>query len=511
MTTEGILQYADVYGQKEVTDSADVVIIGSGAAGATAARVLTEAGIDVVILEEGADFPAQKLRCDIYSGFRDAWRDMGFQVAEGRAFVPILQGCCVGGTTPMNGAIIHRIPEAIHDLWCAEYGVGEEIPYDTLTRIWDQMDDELDVCEATEDVIGQNNALMRAGVEATGIKGNLIRRNVRACKGRARCLQGCPTDQKQSMNVSYIPRSIKAGARVYAECRAEKLVTRKGRAAGVVGQFVERTTGEKGPKIHVEARQAVIVAASAIQTPLFLHQNGIGRRSGLAGSRLQAHPGTSVLGLFDDPVNMWFGATQGYETTHYWDQHLKFEVVSTPLAVGAARLPGLGPNLLARIADFGHVAQWGVQVRCRAHGVVKRGLSGRTVIKYNPNEEDVATFKRGVRILTEMMFAAGARAVMPGVYGLPESITTVDGLDRLDDLPDDPRLFHYIAAHLFGTAVMGKDPASSVVGLDCQSHEVGGLYVTDSSCFPTNLGVNPQHAIASLSWLAAEKLANRII
>ena len=511
MTAGALIQCADVLGQSQVTDVADVVIIGSGAAGATAARVLSDAGVDVIIIEEGADFPAQSLRGDIYSGFRHAWRDMGFQVAEGRAFVPILQGCCVGGTTPMNGAIIHRIPEPIHQVWCNEYGVGDEIPYDVLSRIWDQMDEELGVCVTPDDVLGRNNSLMRDGTEATGIVGNAIRRSVRGCKGRARCLQGCPTDQKQSMNVTYVPRSIEAGARLYAECRADELLISAGRASGVVGQFVERATGTKGPKLRVEARHAVLVAASAIQTPLLLARNGIGNTSKLVGKRLQAHPGTSVLGLFDEPVNMWFGATQGYESTHYWDQRMKFEVVSTPLPVGAARLPGLGPELIARIADFGHVAQWGLQVRCRAQGNVRRGFGGRTVISYCPSSEDVATFKRGVRLLAEMMFATGAHTVFPGTHGLPVSITSADELAAMDDLRDDPRLFHYIAAHLFGTAVMGRDPASSVVGFDCQSHEVNGLYVTDSSVFPTNLGVNPQHAIAGISWLAAERLANRLI
>jgi choline dehydrogenase-like flavoprotein len=50
---------------------------------------------------------------------------------------------------------------------------------------------------------------------------------------------------------------------------------------------------------------------------------------------------------------------------------------------------------------------------------------------------------------------------------------------------------------------MGVDPRSSVVGPDFQTHEAAGLYVVDSSVFPTNLGVNPQHSIMAMSRLAA--------
>jgi choline dehydrogenase-like flavoprotein len=508
MTPGAMIQLSDVAGRAAVEDVADVVIIGSGAAGATAARVLTEAGLDVVVLEEGPHVPTGALRGDMYTSFRTVWRDMGFQVAEGRAFTPILQGSCVGGTTAINGAIIHRMPKAIHDQWCAERQVGALLPYVELERIWNTLDEELAVGPAPDAVFGQNNALMERAVEKLGITGNRIRRNVEDCVGSAHCNQGCPTARKQSMNNSYIPRAIAAGARVYADCRAERVIVRDGRAGGVTGHFVDRGAGRPGPPITITARRAVIVAASAIQTPLFLSDNKIGRKSGLVGRRLQAHPGTGVVGVFDEPVNMWSGATQGYETTHFWDERMKFETVSMPLEFGAARLPGVGPDLMRRLGAYGNLAIWGVQVRARAHGRVRRGLLTSKVIEYDMTDEDVSVLKLGVKRLVEMMFAAGAREVMPGVHGLPERIHAVDEVAPIFDLPNDPRYFHCIAAHLFGTAVMGSNDSNSVVGPDCQAHDLPGLYVTDSSVFPTNMGVNPQHSISAVSWLVAERIAD---
>ena len=508
MTEGRVFRFEALSDRKLVEDSADVVIIGTGAAGATAARVFCEAGLDVVCLEEGPLIETEELRADAYSGFRRGWRDLGFQAAEGRSFLPILQGSCVGGTTLMNGAIIHRLPEEIFRLWDKEHNVSQGFTYDKLQTVFDQLDDELSVGTAGDEILGKNNALMRSGVAELGISGNLIRRNTRDCKGSGRCLQGCPTDQKQSMNRSFIPYSVARGARVYAECQAQKIIVKSGRAAGFEGRFRSQASRAWGPRIRVMARHAVLLAASAIQTPLLLAANGVGRESRLVGRRFQAHPGTSVLGVFDDPVQMWKGATQGYESTHYWHDRMKFESVGVPLSIGAARLPGFGTALIKRIAEFGHISSWGVQVRCRAQGTVKRGLGGRTVIRYSPTSEDVATFKRGLRILCEMNFAAGAKHVLPGIHGLPESNASMDELKPLEDLPDDPRLFHAIAAHLFGTAVMGTEPRTSVVGLDCQSHEMERLFVVDSSVFPTNLGVNPQHSISAMAWIASERIAN---
>jgi choline dehydrogenase-like flavoprotein len=108
------------------------------------------------------------------------------------------------------------------------------------------------------------------------------------------------------------------------------------------------------------------------------------------------------------------------------------------------------------------------------------------------------------------MFAAGAREVLPGVHGLPDRIHSVDEIAALADVPEDPRFFHCIAAHLFGTAKMGLGQSSSVVGPELEAHELRGLYVFDSSVFPTNMGVNPQHTISAVSWLASERLAERV-
>jgi choline dehydrogenase-like flavoprotein len=63
--------------------------------------------------------------------------------------------------------------------------------------------------------------------------------------------------------------------------------------------------------------------------------------------------------------------------------------------------------------------------------------------------------------------------------------------------------------HLFATARMGSERETSVVGTDFQHHDVRGLYVADSSVFPSNTGVNPQVTIMALAHLCAEQVSAR--
>ncbi len=506
MSEGAILQLPSV--REDVHDEADVVVVGTGAGGAVVARVLVERGLDVILVEEGPHVPVAEQRRDLYSALRLLWRDVGMQSAFGRSVIPVLQGRCVGGSTVVNAAIVHRLPTKIWDVWTREHGAGEGLRYEELERAWDVLERELSVGPAPDDVLGENNRIFGEVARARGYAAEKIQRNVKDCAGSAGCNHGCRLGRKQSMNVTYVPRAVAGGARVYATCRAERVVTRGGRAAGISGRFVDPITRRRGPRLSVGARRAVVVAASAIQTPLLLRASGIGRRSGLVGERFQAHPGTAVVGVLDRPVDSWFGATQGYDSLQFWDERMKLETLSLPPELLVARLPGLGSELMREVASAKHLVIWAVQVRARAHGRVRRSWFGPGAsIRYDMLDEDVRLLKRGTTILAQLMADAGARQIYPGIAGLPERVSSPDAFRALEGMPDDPRLFHCIASHLFGTATFGPDPARAVLKPSGEAHELPGLWVADSSAFPTNLGVNPQHTICAWAWVLAERIA----
>ena len=113
----------------------------------------------------------------------------------------------------------------------------------------------------------------------------------------------------------------------------------------------------------------------------------------------------------------------------------------------------------------------------------------------------------GMKRSAEMHFLAGAREVLPGIYGMPERLTSPDELSAFDRAPLDVRCYHIVATHLFGTCRAGRDPRTSVVDPQLRVHGTRGLYVMDASVFPSNTGVNPQHSIMAVATIAAERLA----
>src|SRR5215472_17668318 len=100
-----------------------VVIVGSGAGGATMAAELADAGADVVVVEEGGYHPTESFTAEAGRAARTLYRDGGVGIALGRPPVLFSEGRCVGGSTVVNGGMSWRTPPRVLERWASEEGV----------------------------------------------------------------------------------------------------------------------------------------------------------------------------------------------------------------------------------------------------------------------------------------------------------------------------------------------------------------------------------------------------
>jgi choline dehydrogenase-like flavoprotein len=479
--------------------AADIVVVGSGPAGATVARALARAGASVLVIEEGPLVAPAQFAEDAFSAMSHLYRDMGTSMFLGRSPFPFVQGRVVGGTSVVNGAISWRLPRDVHSQWVAgDPALEEALAWNDVEALTDAIESELSIAPTEASIAGPNNDLLGRGAEALGLAHRPISRNVRGCRGLGRCLQGCPEGNKMSMDRSYLPEACAQGARILALARVLRIHHRRGRAVGVEG------VAASGARVVATAHKAVVLAASAIQTPVLLWQSGL--RQGPVGENLQCHPGVSMAGYFDDPVRMWTGATQGHEVIGLRREGIKLEALGYDMAVTAMRLKSVGGGFARDLRALDHWCNWGAAIRAQSRGRVRPGLR-RALVTFSLNEADLRTIRRGVRVLGEVMLAAGARYVTPGVFGWRDRVTDPATMARFEAEGSlDARSYALVATHLFGTCRMGSDPQRSVVRPDFRHHATEGLYVADSSVFPTNTGVNPQTSIIALAALCARSL-----
>jgi choline dehydrogenase-like flavoprotein len=494
---------------KDIDDEFDYVVVGSGAAGSIAAHTLLCAGFSVGIVEEGPWVKTREFGETVHDAFKRMFRDTGTQVLEGNSYVPLIQGRCVGGSTVMNSAIAWRTPDDVFDDWSKRFGLGEAITAATLDPHFDSLERDLNVHAVDDDALGENNRLFLEQAAKEGIDPRRMRRYERGCKGTGRCMTGCPSAAKQGMSVTYIPWALARGARIFASVRVDKVVIDGGRATAVVGRTTSAEPGRATKRrVTLRARLGVVVAASTVQTPNLLRRSGI--RGVALGEHFQAHPGVGMGGVFDHPVGMADGATQGAESIHFRKlDRIKLETIAMQPELAAVRIPGVGAELMRKFESFPNLAIWVMLVRAEAEGTVKAGWGGRDKVTFSLLKSDMERVRRGEAMIAKMMFEAGAREVWPGIHGLPSVLTSPDQVKLIENGPVDSRAYSFIATHLFGAARMGPDPSTSIVDTSFETHAAKGLYVVDSSVFPTNLGVNPQHTIMAMSRLAATRIAEK--
>ncbi len=483
-------------------EQADAVVVGSGPGGATVARDLACAGLRVVILEEGRLWLPQDFPADAWTANAELYRNAGATLAMGNLPLPLVQGCAVGGTSVINGAISWRLPQDIHQEWLdADPVLAESIGWSELSDALDQVERDLHIHPTPPDISGPNNLLLGKGAEALGIAHRPIHRNVKGCRGLGRCMQGCPEGHKMSMDRTYIPEALAHNAILIYSATAQRILHQNGKAQGI------EATAKAGGKIRILAPR-VIIAAGALHSPLLLWKSGL--RHPALGRGFQCHPGVGITGRFPDPVRMWEGATQGHEVIGLRHEGIKLEALGFDMAFVASRLKTFGPALTEDIADLVYWSNWGAAIRAEARGSVRPSWRGQPHVRFSLSPNDLFKMRRGIRVMAEIMLAAGATAVYPGIYGWHEKISDPAPLAHLEqEVPLHPKRFNALATHLFGTCRLGSNKQRDVLDPFFQTYTTQGLFVSDASVFPSNTGVNPQTSIIALAHLCARSILQR--
>src|SRR5512141_2362818 len=184
----------------------------------------------------------------------------------GWPIIPLPLGKAVGGTTVINSGTCFRTPDKVLRRWESEYGL-DGFDLATLAPGFDRVEQMRNVMPVPWEIIGKNAEIFDRGVRALGLHGEPIRRNIRGCRGCGVCAFGCPSDAKQAMHLSYLPLAAEHGARIFARCRADRIVIEHGRAVGVEADILGRSADEVHGRVRVRA-DAVVVTAGAIHTPL---------------------------------------------------------------------------------------------------------------------------------------------------------------------------------------------------------------------------------------------------
>lgn len=478
------------------TIECDVVVVGTGAGGAVVGRELAERGHAVVFVEEG-----EHHRRDAFDGssVRAHQRFYRAVFSRGNVAMPIFAGRMVGGSTAINTATCYRTPSWVLDRWCADLETDELSPA-AMAPYFERVETRLGVELAPLDRVGPIGRLMAEACDRLGWSHGPTHRNAPGCTGEGFCDFGCRTEARRSMDVSYLPAALERGGLLLTGLCAERILIEDGRAVGVEGRATN------GRRLRVRARR-VVLSGGAIPTPMFLLRQGICNESDQVGRNLAVHPSAGFSALFDEDVDAHRHIPQGYKCDEFLREGQLLMTAQVDVNYAAMVLPFSGQRLMDVLDRHRRLASFALLVADSGPGGRVLGeIAGYPSIRYDVTPTDTRRMHALMVRTGQMCLAAGAKRLFPVTRSHPElgdarALRAFAGANLA--APD----LIWLSYHPLGTCKMGRDPRTSVVGLDHQTHDVAGLYIVDGSTVPGALGVNPQLTIMAMATRAARSIA----
>jgi len=549
--------------------SADVIIIGAGAAGAAMAWRLTQHGLNVLMLDAGpryqpdrdyrlhtdgwemAQFPYKahskgQYSFDIGASLSPEWENLrSWNLVAGplnRTRVRAVAGSGyhhvrgIGGSTLHYTGEAHRLNPQAMNLY-SRHGVGADWPVS-----YAELEPYYVIAENLIGVAGPDDQPFRwrsqpyplpahpfckasRRIAATGpLLGMRWQANSRAalskpfdgrpaCNYCGNCGYGCPIGDKGSADVTFIRHALNSGrCLIAAETVATRLISDPGGRITGVNVIENQQTSKK-----LEA-PIVVLAGGAVETPRLLlnsanreFNQGLANSNGQVGRNFMDSLIWVSTGMLDTSADSFQGLPAD---AICWDFNAPDAI---PGVVGGCRFTsstqeiGLtGPINYARriVPGFGAALKAGIR------NSLGHAVSVSSFGEMLPNPET------RIDIDTKQTDA----------FGLPlarirSRLTEMD-LKRLRFMAQQCRRIieatgagrlveefgsydHFSATHVFGSCRMGNDPKSSVVNACGRAHESSNLYIADASIFPSSGGGEaPSLTIQALALRIADFIAS---
>ena len=531
-------------------ERADVCIIGAGASGATAAKVLAEAGVRVVALERGpwrrresfggdelANINRYNLWPDPMLNPRTARTSPG-EAARLELFCPVPQ-MVGGGTVHWQGWLPRFTPDDFR-----LRSVAGPLPGTTLADwpiSYDELEPYYDRVEWAFGVSGLAGANRYEGPRSRGYPCPPMPMSRYAGKFHAGCAalgwnsfptpqaalsqpfngrpatvisafaqqHGDPTGTRSSALNVFIPDAVATGRYdLRPGCIVRELTLD---AEGRVGSALyEDAEGE----VFAQEADVFLLACGAVETARLLllsksgrFPNGLANGSDLVGRNVTFHEYSAAVGLFDDPVHAWAGG--GYVSAssfQFYEHdprrgfvgggHIAAAGVGIPLPINW-RLPG--------------APAWGADAKRIDREAFNHSMAVAMVLHDMPQHDNRIDLDDAV--VDAWGLPVARVTLQPHQNDLDQGRYLIDRSAEILEAAQAHSVTKVYAervtgncSHQHGTARMGIDPDASVLNRWCQAHEVDNLFAVDGSSFPTATGANPTLTIMANAWRVAEHI-----
>lgn len=521
------------------SDHADVVVVGSGMGGAAATKILAEAGLRVVCLEQGRwtrpedhphaspDWEWQRLtNWSTASNVRQRPEDYPVDTQDEN---PLMWNG-VGGSTVHYTATWPRFRPSDFRKG-SEHGYAPNWPftYEELAPYYAINDRDVGVSGWYGDPAMPPHEAFQTKPLPHGLLGRVAARGFNklgwhwwpmpcailaedydgrpACNNCGNCQSGCNRGSLADMQVTHWPKAIKAGAILRTHARAERIeIDGSGRATGVV--YIDLNTSTR----HFQSADVVILACNGIGTPRLLLNStsnrfpkGLANSNDMVGRHLMHH-GLAIVEMWvDEPLDSHKGIVSAAMMCAEFAETDVNRGFINGLTIHIARLNGAGYQAFG--SHSGNRAPWGKSHHRWFRRHFAHGLCALIVGEDLPIPNNRVTLSETVKDSSGIPAPKVSYRLHPNDrrivdFGIQRALELADAIGAFDVKVNRFEVqgqgYKPPAWHLLGTCRIGSDPETSVCNPWHQTWEVPNLFIMDGSNLPTSAAVNPTSTIGAM-------------
>lgn len=529
--------------------TADILIIGTGIAGAMAGAKLAQKGLKVAFLESGKridrfdaveTFWNAKVKVpeSAYPNDPTAPHPLTHKIGEyyqqmGPEDFKSTYIKVVGGTTwHWLGTTLRNVPGDFNLKSLYGHAVDWPFDYDELEPFYLAAEQEIGVAgDSSEDLgsprsgdfpmpmipvtyldqqVGKALEGTKYQLRATPQGRNSTFHDGRPeCCGNASCIPICPIQAKYDATV-HVAQAEAAGAVVHDQTTATRLnLDTGGKIASVDFRRADGSSGTATGKV-------VVVAAHGIETPRLLlnsaqegAENGVSNTSDQVGRNLMDHPSKLSWAETPEPVWPFRGplSTSGIENLRDGDFRTDRAAFRIEIANDGHSWPTGAP--LSTAADLAKKGLRGAELDAAIKEATSRQIRISSLVEQSPEAENRVTLDPDKRDANGMPlprihydYSDYTRAGLDAAERAHDEVFAALGATNVNHSPDIQG-----AGHIIGTVRMGIDAKTGVVDSDLRSFDHRNLFLLGSGTFPTSATANPSLTIAALSLRAVEAIA----
>lgn len=529
--------------------SVDILIIGTGIAGALAGAKLAQKGLKVAFLESGKRIDRSdavqtfwnatiKVPESAYPNDLTAPHPLTHRIGDyyqqiGPEDFKSTYIKVVGGTTwHWLGTTLRNVPADFKLNTLYGHAVDWPLDYASLEPFYLAAEQEIGVSGDSDDDLGspRSGAFPMPMIPQTYLdkqfakaleesqyhvrptpqgRNSVTRDDRPECCGNGSCIPVCPIQAKYDATV-HLDQAEAAGAVIYDQTTATRLnLGADGQIASVDFRRADGSTGTAKGKV-------VVVAAHAIETPRLLLNsaqegaaNGIANSSDQVGRNLMDHPSKLSWAETPEPVWPYRGplSTSGIENLRDGDFRKIRAAFRIEIGNDGHNWPTGAP--LSTAADLVKQGLRGAELDAAIKKTTSRHIRLTSLVEQSPEATNRVTLDPNKRDANGMPlprihydYSDYTRAGLDAAQKAHNEVFAALGATNVNHAKDIKG-----AGHIIGTVRMGTDASNAVVDSDLRSFNHRNLFLLGSGTFPTSATANPTLTIAALSLRAVDAIA----